>query len=196
MNITAPITDYIPASMLTTQGDMIVRGAVNLQRLATVTAGRQLESQGGGLVPAYNWLDGALNSYLKGAGAGLAYNFAPLALRDTGVFIGSSMRNSAGNQVIAGIGFESSIIIFLATDTTIGNLNWSVGVDQDTAKGCMYQFDNGVSIGISTTYGLFIRRGAVNSLVGQITTIGADGFTLNWTLAGACAVDFIYLCLP
>lgn len=36
MQITAPVTDYIPASLLTALGDIVIRGAANPERLASV----------------------------------------------------------------------------------------------------------------------------------------------------------------
>ena len=37
---------------------------------------------------------------------------------------------------------------------------------------------------------------AVLIVIGVVTVIGADGFTINWTLGGANSAQFYYLCLP
>ncbi len=196
MIITAPITDYIPASILTTEGDMVVRRAVNIERLGRVASSAVLRSSIVADYPNWTTLEGILNSYAKGTGAGSFPLFSALALRDTGIHIGTGTRNAAGDQVIAGVGFESSVIIFLATDNTGANMNWSIGFDNGTIHRVLFQGTNGTVITINSSYSMYIDRGGGNRLMADISVIGADGFTLTWVLFGACAVDFIYLCLP
>jgi hypothetical protein len=53
MDVVNPITDYIPASVLTTQGDLIHRGAAAAERLAAGAADTFLKSQGAGASLVY-----------------------------------------------------------------------------------------------------------------------------------------------
>lgn len=161
-------------SLLTTQGDLWVRGAADPQRIAA----------------------GLLDTYLKGQGAGELPIYEKMALRDTGVHIGNSTRDAAGDQAIAGVGFQPSIVIFLTTDHTTTNQNWSVGFDDGTVHQIMYRYENGTFVGEIDTASLRIFRAVTDLIYGSITTLGGDGFTITWSLIGACDCDFIYLCLP
>ena len=53
MRITAPVTDYIRQSILTTKGDLVVRGVAIPERLVADVAGTVLASIGPGFKPAY-----------------------------------------------------------------------------------------------------------------------------------------------
>lgn len=196
MIITAPVTDYIPASLLTTDGDMIERRTGVIAKSGSSSKGMSTIQMGVGLNRSSRQLIGVLNAYYKGQGGSNFSIFEPLALRDTGIHIGNDTRNAAGAQVITGVGFESSAVIFLATDNVGSNLNWSVGVDGTALHGVLYQGVGGTISDINTGYSIYIDRGGGNSLIGEIDAVGANDFTLGWVLAGACVVDFIYLCLP
>jgi len=114
MKIAYPVTDYIPASLLTTNGDLLRMASGSLGRLPAGSAGQVIISSGPGINLGLTALHGTLNKYFKGQNIGLNSIFERLALRDTGIHIGRGTRNIGGDQVIAGVGFESSIIIFLA----------------------------------------------------------------------------------
>ena len=196
MIITAPVTDYIPASILTTQGDMVVRGAANPGRMASAAMWQILRSRGVGVTPNWAFLEGAANSYLKTQGLGTSHAVSPLALRDTGVFIGDTMRNTGGDQVITGIGFESSVIIFFAGDAAGGVHNQSWGFDNGTQHACIYSAENGTLFARTASHSISIWNAVGNRIRGLVSAIGADGFTITWTLDGARSASFIYLCLP
>jgi len=53
MRIVQVISDYIRRSILTTQGDLVVRGAAVPERLAAGAAGTLLTGQGAGAIPSY-----------------------------------------------------------------------------------------------------------------------------------------------
>lgn len=152
MQIIAPVTDYIPASILTTPGDIVIRGAAGPERLAEI-----------------DW---------------------------RGVHIDNELRNAGGNQVIAGVGFESSVVMFIARDDNGMDMNYSWGFDNGTLHCCIAQVgDAGASV-TENTMSIKIDRGGGNSITGVITAIGANGFTIFWTLSGNCVANFIYLCRP
>ncbi len=174
----------------------MARGAANPERLGLTTGRAHLAGHGDNDYLGWLSLEQTLDYYYKGAGVGNWPIWEALSLRDTGIHIGTSTRNTAGNQVITGVGFTSSVIIFLATDDTGANMNWSVGVDNSTIHAVLLQGTNGTVITINAGYSIYIDRGGGNSLTADVDAIGADGFTLAWVLFGACVVDFIYLCLP
>ena len=120
----------------------------------------------------------------------------PLLGRLGRVKIGSNTRDAAGDQVITGVGFEPSLLIFMAVDTTGANMNYSIGFDQTSARFCITCMTNHTEMMLINAESIFIHRDMGNNLYGHLSAIGPDGFTIAWSLAGACATDFIYLCLP
>ena len=138
---------------------------------------------------------GTLDTYLKAQGASDPI-YEKLALKDTGIKIGNGTRNTAGDQVITGVGFESSVIIFIAGDAdSVLNFSNSWGFDNGTVHMCQMVRDDGVSQLINTGFSIFIETTG-DILKGLISAIGADGYTITWTLTGTKSVNFIYLCLP
>jgi len=203
---------------LTTKGDLIVQDTTNPARLAAGAWGQVLMAQGAGEPLKYSSLinvfttvgdliaktngrpgrlaAGALDTYFKGQGAGVLPIYEKLALRDTGVHIGNDTRNAAGDQVITGVGFQPSVVIFIAADTPSPQLNWSTGFDNATTHPCLYVFGAATAADISFTHSITIRRDASNELKGLISAVGGDGFTITWTLVGTCNAEYVYLALP
>ena len=68
---------------------------------------------------------------------GLTGGLADLVLGKSGVHIGSNTRSTDGDQVITGVGFKPSVIIFLAVDSTGINKNWSVGFNNKSIAACI-----------------------------------------------------------
>lgn len=159
--------------VFTTQGDTLYEGAAGPARLAAVAAG----------------------SYLRSTGVGANPEWSKTKLSDLGFYIGSDTNNAADDQVITGVGFQPSLVIFMAADDTATNLNWSIGFDNGTSKMCGYLRLNGTEWLVATDRSIEIRRGASDVLFGSISALGADGFTINWTLVGTCVLDFAYLCI-
>lgn len=196
MKIAYPVTDYIRASTMTLVGDMVRRDDAAPARIPRPANPSFLRGFPANPYPQWQAVDSALGAYLKSQGPVTWPIFEALALRDTGIFIGNSMRNSGGPQVITGIGFESSVVIFLFGDTTAGNINLGVGFDNGTIGMCICLETDGALQELATNRSIRLNRGAGDQLTGYITAIGANGFTITWTLSGSCAVDFAYLCLP
>ena len=111
----------------------------------------------------------------------------------SGVKIGWSSRDAGGDQVITGVGYQSSLIIFLAADTPYSNRNWSVGFDDGAVAMSVYNHENGTLTGVKIGESIAIDRLLANKLMGHVTAIGADGFTITWALTGAASLYFIYL---
>lgn len=196
MIITAPITDYIPASILTVEGQVIRRGAADPEAVPLPPNMSALMGYPGAISGEWRAIGGVLNTYWKAQGTNVWPVREALALSDTGVHIGNDSRNAAGDQVITGVGFLPSVVIILACDSTGANKNWSVGLDVDGVRMCLYNYDNDTSINTSVTYSAIVQRAAGNRLQGYISARGADGFTITWTIAGATILEFVYLCLP
>ncbi|MBW8036356.1 MAG: hypothetical protein FVQ79_12180 [Planctomycetes bacterium] len=218
MKITAPVTDYIRASIMTVQGDLVTRGAAAPERLGVGVWGRVLQLTGAGPIPAWApfrellidngdiWIKsagtlgkiaaGALNTYFKGQGAANLPIYEKLALRDTGVKIGSSFRSTGGTQVITGVGFIPSLVIFLAVDFTTTAQNWSIGFSEGVENMCIERYLNGTKVIRNTGRCIDIDKDVGNIIYAVLASMDADGFTLTWTLTGTVQANFIYLCLP
>ena len=196
MRVSAPVTDYIRASTMNTPGDLAVRGALVPERLATGAVNTFFRGQGAGVIPAYDNLGEVLDTYLKAQGVGVDPIFEKLALRDTGIKIGQTNRDSAGDQPVWGVGFMPSAIVFLANDGVTAQTNLSVGFDDGTVHMVMSLYNNGAAVRFEASYSIFLQKDASNRLIAYVNALGADGFTIHWVLVGAQDVHLTYLCLP
>lgn len=152
MRIIAPVTDYIPASILTTLNDIVVRGVADPERLAEV-----------------NW---------------------------RGFYHGVDNMAASGTKVITGVGFRPRMVVFFAVDSVAANLSFSIGFDNGTLRHCIYQESAHAAIRLDGNYILYIQRGGGNQIVASITALSNDGFSLTYTLAGACGSVGSYWCIP
>ena len=203
---------------LTTQGDLITQGATIPIRVGIGDTGRVLKSRGPGFSPQWSslfnllttrgdlWAQGVtaptriaaglLDTYFKGQGAGELPIYEKMTLRDTGVHLGYSTRNASGDQVIAGVGFQPSVVLFFAIDIDGAAINRSLGFDDSTTHLNIILYNDGAAQALSSTLSLRIDKGPGNTLRGYISSMGSDGFTINWVLTGTCECRFIYLALP
>ncbi len=137
-----------------------------------------------------------LDTYLKAQGAADPI-FEKLALKDTGIKIGNNARTTSGDQVITGVGFQPSVIIFMGYDNSPNTaMNWSIGFDTLTERRSLYQYEMGTMLGSLGTRSLYIRKAAANNIYGLLSEMGADGFTITWTLTGTCSCSYMYVALP
>lgn len=196
MIITAPITDYIPASLLTADGDLVTRWTGLVSALGSGPTGRTFISGGAG-VNLRAWdTTGILGEYMKGAGAGINSALSALALRDTGVYGAGGTRDAPGEQVITGVGYQGSLVLFLCCDQTSANINWSIGLDSGAYYASLLNSWNGTVMSVNTDASLNISRDVDNNIRGHITAMGADGFTITWTELGVSAARFRFWVLP
>ncbi|MBA7570544.1 hypothetical protein ES708_12296 [subsurface metagenome] len=174
MRVSAPVTDYIRASTMNTKGDLVVRGDLVPERLTA----------------------GLVDTYLKAQGAGELPIYEKLALRDTGVHIGHNTRNMEGIQLITGVGFQSSVVIFIAHAKSGTDHAGSYGFDDTTNHMCIY-FSFGLdNLNHSYDNCMQLTPSLGNSLYAHILAVSNEGFTLSWTLQGTVFTNYIYLCLP
>lgn len=196
MQLTAPVTDYVRASLMTTGGDMVRRNGTDPVRLARPVGMNYLAGFDADTYPQWRTLGAGMDTYFKNQGGGAWPIWEALALRDTGIRAGFSTRNAGGAQVIVGAGFEPSTIIFIASESAGASLDWSVGWSGAGSDMCLYGGNSGGIVEIRSNRCMNIDLAGANSLDADVTSFDADGFTLNWTLAGAVNVEFCYLCLP
>ncbi len=117
-------------------------------------------------------------------------------LNSIGIKIGSDIRSTAGDQVITGVGFRPSIVIFITFDQSTATVNWSIGFDDGTIHMCMKIDTDNANINYDLIRSLFMDRGGGNSLKGIISAKSSDGFTINWVKLGTAPCRFIYLAIP
>lgn len=113
-----------------------------------------------------------------------------------GIHIGNNTRAAAGNQVITGVGFEPSVIIFLASEGDTPSNRGSVGYDDGTNRGVLLITTLAGFTIMQTTQSVWIIIDITNSLKGLVSAKGSDGFTITWVIDGTCDIDFSYLCFP
>ncbi len=138
--------------------------------------------------------------YLGGTYIGTAATYYDKWLYDkpkqSNVKIGSVTRSTAGDQVISGVGFRPSVIIFSAVDNVTANVNNSLGFSNLTLNYVQYTREDGTEQNSDFTECIYIQRDISNKLRGTVLALSEDGFTFRWTLNGACGLVCIYLALP
>jgi len=165
MRLVQVISDYIRRSILTIQGDLVVRGAAQPERLASGAANTLLTGQGAGSIPAFN--PASIGSFQMNAGL--------------------IIRSTSGDEVISGLAYEPKLIYFQARDETSMNPNLSVAV---ATPDFVYQLRlnyNGTRVHTNALNCTQIKRDAANQIYAVVSAWNADGFTLTYTLAGVCA---------
>lgn len=195
MRLVAVVTDYIRRSILTTQGDLVVRGVSQPERLAAGIVGTLLKGKGAGAIPAFEDLTGALGTVLQGRGAGVEPTFGVLSPPTHNTGSGVFTRSTGGDLVVAGLGFNPYLVFFGSHDSTTSLHNWSFGVDDKVRPIFVATFSNGADGGAYINYSIFLHRNASNRLYGHISASGSDGFTITFALAGTCSVNTAWLAL-
>ncbi|MBA7541148.1 hypothetical protein ES705_33455 [subsurface metagenome] len=110
--------------------------------------------------------------------------------------IRSGVASETGDVVITGVGFRPSVILFFTQDADTARLNQSFGFDDGTVHHCMGQQDAGAQMCNSGTESIYIRRDVDNKIVGYVSALGSDGFTIIFTETGTASCRYFYLCLP
>ena len=161
--------------ILTTVGDLLAKGSSTQERIAPGASSTILRSLGTSTVPV----------------------FAAFALGIVGIKMGTFDKNSSGDLVISGIGFEPSLCIFLAADQTQANINWSIGFDDGDSKVVLRVDSDGTQQTIvSGSSSMIVFRAAGNYIQGLISAKGPDGFTITFTEVGTATIGGVYIALP
>lgn len=104
-------------------------------------------------------------------------------------------RAASGNEVVTGVGFTPKIFVFLGSDSTAANINFSVGFDIVSTRRCLYIADNATYKTMGGTNSIMVRRDVLNNIYGYVSAVSNDGFTITWTLTGACSAQYTVLIL-
>ena len=102
-------------------------------------------------------------------------------------FVGSFTRDTtvaSGTQAVTGVGFQPKAVIFIAVVS--GTARASIGVDIRTAQGGISDDHNTIADtwNVLSAYSIFLESGGGANYGGEISTLGADGFTVTWTKTG------------
>jgi hypothetical protein len=140
-----------------------------------------------------------------------AYNCIYLALRGGQYKVGAeTQKTSTGTKATTGVGFQPRSLFFFgynhtaqstiktdtartsigASDGTNDRSVWAGGEDNKTPAAATNEESR-----LSTTKAFMHATEVGDALLAEadLTTLGADGFTLDWTTADATAREFIYL---
>ena len=114
------------------------------------------------------------------------------------VKIGTTTRTimSSGDQAITGIGFKPRLVTVWAFADNLASPDgsFSLGMDDGSQHLCMYRkAGSSVEIHFSNTDTIYIVDSYGDSMKGEISAFGADGFTITWTRAGEYDRDKIYM---
>jgi len=138
---------------------------------------------------------GTLDTYIKGQGGSNSI-YEKLALRDTGIKIGTDTRNAVGNQTISGVGFQPTVVLLFAfrSDETDPFGSW--GFDDGTVHMCLTQQTTSANLSYLSDKSIAVIESGALRMDAYISALNSDGFVLTWAIAGTLTTRFIYLCLP
>ena len=155
----------------TTQGDLLVKGASAIERLAAVAATQYLKSTGVGAKPAYG----------------------KLALRDTGVKVVQQSIDAgvSGDITITGVGFQPSVAIILGVCDSV---QLSIGFDAISTQGAVLVYGGtSLNIFINASRSIFLSSDGAG---GSFSSFNSDGGVITVPSSYAKALHLIILFLP
>jgi len=142
----------------------------------------------------------AATQYLKSAGVATLPAYGKLALSDTGVKIGEITADTAGAVVVTGVGFNPSVVIFLAQDKySTSSRGLSIGFDDGTTRCCVEVCSDVSYGGYTANYSIAILHRAGYMAAGYVSAKSSDGFTVTFSAPSGTYenIDAVYyLALP
>lgn len=131
--------------------------------------------------PGMIWVDSGDNKARVWDGA--AWNLVGLEIYANSFTY--DLTTATGTQAIAGVGFQPTRVEFL-THVNGSNNVASIGWDVGTTQFCFFNdLVRGNDTTPETTFSIVAMEGATpDSQSGQITTLGADGYTITWQKSG------------
>lgn len=176
VDLSAADVSAIASSILTTQGDLLIRGASALARLGIGTSGYYLKSQGAGANPTWAAVPGASAKIGSVSRAGATAN---------------------GAVAYTGVGFTPKAIIFM--QSARGDATWynplSIGCDTQTSRFCLYQTSGEPKMQPSDSYSIYWSGEKSESSAtqsGYVSAVGSDGFTITWAKTSTPADITVY----
>jgi hypothetical protein len=143
-------------------------------------------------------------TFVQGTGVSVHY----LALGGTECLATSksfTQRTTTGTQAITGVGFQPKLVIFTYSQN---NLNGGYGVASSSTSrwACSYSMAGGASMSSTNLVSRIqdttkcislLNSGGVTTTMcaADLTTMDADGFTLNWTTATSTTLQCRYLAI-
>lgn len=91
---------------------------------------------------------------------------------------------ASGTQAVTGVGFQPKAIIFFACQNASVKASW--GVSDGTTDGATGDIHGQAATQYNTTTSdcIDVRENAADVYQGDVSALGADGFTINWTKVG------------
>lgn len=172
MRLMQVITDYIRRSILTTRGDLVVRGVALPERLAA----------------------GLLNTVLKGRGAGVLPAYLTPSIADIPQDIVVFADRHSGDLVTTALSFAPKLLFIIGRDNTATNMNWSLGWENSSQAFWFTVYNDGSLQSFAIDYSLHVRRNAANRGYGHVTAWTSNGFTIGLTWSGTIHIDVVVLC--
>ncbi len=117
------------------------------------------------------------------------------ALRNRGIKIDNILRSTSGISIIADVGFEPSIVFFFAINTFGSEGDFSIGVSNGTTNSVI-MMRRAAEVSYSDAKAIYIDEDGSNFLIGHLTSLDPNGFTLSWALTGTISARVIYVALP
>lgn len=208
------LIDTADLGVITTQGDILYRGASAAARLAAGSAGQALTTGGASANPAWAGMTtqgdveyhngttrtrlakGAAGKFLKMNSGATAPEWgdgstADMTYSDARFAIGSfsrDMSTASSSQAITGVGFAPTALIFFAVTDGAKVASWGFGKNATSGSVCIFHND----IAAADTFSLYSGSGAImhvvsagNCYVGVLSSLNSDGFTIGWTKVGS-----------
>lgn len=102
---------------------------------------------------------------------------------------------ASGTQVVGGVGFRPSMVIFFVNQPGTSKASW--GLDDGSNPQAIYDTNatGADEYEAAGTYAIRVIQGGGNSYFGNVSTFDADGFTIAWTKSaspsGSIQVKFV-----
>lgn len=95
---------------------------------------------------------------------------------------------ASGTQAVTGVGFSPKQIIFLVANAAGSDSRASWGFDDGTLSYCIFA-NAGGTIGAyraNASFSIYLNTSeGATDYTGEVTVLGADGFTVTWTKTGS-----------
>jgi hypothetical protein len=111
------------------------------------------------------------------------------------VKIGRFTAAVSGSQSITGVGFKPKILIFFASSWSSTYPISSYGFDDGTDHYCLYFTGVEVTGADDEERSIHLLRDDSNSILGYVSSMDNDGFTVNWTVVGDISAEVVYLAM-
>ena len=206
-------------TVLTTQGDVYYRDGTKAARLPAGTAGQALKTGGPAANPAWGDIfsllttkgdiiahDGTaanripsstLGYILQALGAGEVPEWTRYHIKHGGLHIKNFDYVGPGAFELRGVGFEPSVIIFLANYSTPSSLTFSVGLalNNSPIDNKSMTFAHAEPYCGLMNYCFQVRVDDTNFIRGVVTDFVADGFDMTVTETGASTITGAAFCI-